>query len=66
MSDIKIKTGVVFVRNGLWQVEVAKHEYIIEDQWPEHSVLRRGLHENRRTTVKILNSMFAKLQEIIL
>ena len=63
MNDRKIKTGVVFLRNGMWQVEVEKHEYMIADQWPNHAELLFGLHENRRVKVKILNSTNARFLE---
>jgi len=63
MSDVKIKTGVVFVRNGLWQVEVEKQDYVIQDQFPSHSSLILGLHENRRVIVRLLNSTCAEFLE---
>ena len=65
MNDRKIKIGVVFMRNGLWQVEVEKHEYMITDQWPNHPTLLRGLHENRRVKVEILNSTNARFLEFL-
>lgn len=65
MTDAKIKTGVVFVRNGLWQVEVEKREYMITKQWPFHSILKFGRDENRRVKVKILNSTNVELLEVL-
>jgi len=63
MNDRKIKTGVVFMRNGLWQVEVETWEYTIADQFPNHNILCRGFHENRRIKIEILNSTEAKFLE---
>jgi len=63
MNDRKIKAGVVFMRNGLWQVEVEKWEYMIADQWPNHNVLCRGCDENRRIKVEILNTTNARFLE---
>ena len=65
MDDFRIKVGVVFWRNGLWQVEVEKWEYIIADQFPKHAELLFGLHENRRIKVEILNASEARFLEFL-
>lgn len=63
MSDFKI--GVIVVRNGLWHVEVEKHEYMMESPGPHQIKLIFGRDENRRVKVEILNSTNVRFLEFL-
>ncbi len=66
MTDSRIKTGVAFVRNGLWQIMIEGTDYVLTDQWPDHPKLTFGRDENCRIKVKILKkSTEAELLEVL-
>ncbi len=60
------KIGRLFIgkESGTWKIAVEGSDFIITDQCPVHSVLRRGHDIGRKAKVRIISETYAELLRV--